>query len=285
MNKLLVVIAGPTAIGKTEVAIAVAKHYDTEIISADARQFYREMNVGTAKPDALQLAEVKHHFINSHSIKEAYNAGQYEEDALKTLDEIYKTNNIAIMAGGSGLYIHAVCNGMDHLPPSDDAIRQALNTEVETLGIASLQEELKQVDPTYFDEVDLANPHRIIRALEVYRLSGMPYSSFRNKTKKDRPFHVIKIGLNMDRKELYHRINNRVDSMIAAGLEEEAKSLIPYKNYQAINTVGYSEWFDYFDGKSTKEQVVEAIKQNTRRYAKRQLTWFRKDPDIRWFKV
>jgi len=283
MNKYLVVILGPTAIGKTEVGIEVAKVYDTEIISADARQCFREMEIGTAKPNAQQLAEVKHHFINHLSISDLYNAGQFEEDALKTLEGIYKSKDVAVMVGGSGLYINAVCNGIDELPTSVEDVRKELIEDLEEKGIGYLQDELKRVDLVYYAEVDLNNPHRIIRALEVYRMTGKPYSLFRNKIKKDRPFKVIKIGLNMERKDLYKRINMRVDGMIQTGLEEEVRGLIPFKKTNAIQTVGYSEWFDYFDGKINRERVIELIKQNSRRYAKRQLTWFGRDEEIKWF--
>jgi len=284
MEKTLVVILGPTGIGKTEVAIEVAKAFDTEIISADARQIYKEMEIGTAKPSPSQLMEVKHHFINTLSITESYNVGQYEQDAMKVLEELYKKKDTAVMVGGSGLYIYALCHGIDEITTSDEDIRKELMLQLNTKGLASLQEELKIADPAYYKEADLANTHRIIRALEVYRKTGLPYSSFRISKKKERPFKVIKIGLNIDRKELYNRINARVDAMIDAGLEDEVKSLLPYKNYNSMNTVGYSEWLAYFDGKFTKEQTINYIKQNTRRYAKRQLTWFRRDPEIVWFK-
>ncbi len=283
MDKLLVVIAGPTAIGKTEVAISIAKKFNTEILSADARQLYKEMEIGTAKPSAEQLHEVKHHFINKLSITEDYNAGQYEIDALKTLEKIYANKDIAIMVGGSGLYINAVCNGFDSMPDANEFIRKELAEELQNKGLQSLQEELLQIDPTYYQEVDLANPIRIMRALEVYRITGKPYSLFRLKVKKERPFKIIKIGLKMDRKILYQRIDDRVDVMINKGLEEEVKTLLPYKDRNALHTVGYKEWLDYFDGKNHQEWVVPMIKQNTRHYAKRQMTWFNKDEEIQWF--
>jgi tRNA dimethylallyltransferase len=284
MDKYLVVICGPTAIGKTEIAIDIAKPFKTEIISADARQFYIEMNIGTAKPSIQQLEKVKHHFINSLSITEDYNAGQFEMDALKVLKDLFQHHNLAVMVGGSGFYINTVCYGIDDLPSSDAIIRKDLIHEFESNGLPLLLQELKQADSVYYNEVDLANPHRIIRALEVYRITGMPYSSFLNKPKKERPFKVIKIGLDIDRKELYNRINKRVDSMIEAGLEREVKSLLSFRNTNALNTVGYSEWFNYFEGKIPLERVIELIKQNSRHYAKRQLTWFGRATEIKWFK-
>ena len=283
MGKYLIVIMGPTAIGKTEVAIDIAKEFKTEIVSADARQFYKEMNIGTAKPSDEQLKEVRHHLINSLNITDNYNAGSFEKDALNVFDAIYKHNDIAVMVGGSGLYINAVCYGIDEMPETNTETREALSEKYSKEGLQSLVDELKQVDPDYYEKVDKANPHRIIRALEVFRNTGLPYSAFLNKEKKQRPFKVIKIGLDMDRKELYKRINGRVDAMIERGLEEEVKSLSDYKQSNSMQTVGYAEWFDYFDRKISLERVIELIKQNSRRYAKRQLTWFRKDKEIKWF--
>jgi len=283
MDKYLIVIMGPTAVGKTEVAINIAKEFKTEIVSADARQFYKEMNIGTAKPSDEQLKEVKHHLINSLNIIDNYNAGSFEKDALKVLDSIYKHHNIVVMVGGSGLYINAVCYGIDEMPETNTDTRISLSEKYSKEGLQSLVDELKQVDPDYYEKVDKANPHRIIRALEVFRNTGLPYSTFLNKEKKLRPFKVIKIGLDMDRKELYKRINNRVDLMIEKGLEKEVKSLSDQKLCNSMQTVGYSEWFDYFDGKISIDRVIELIKQNSRRYAKRQMTWFRKDKDIKWF--
>lgn len=220
---------GPTAIGKTEVAIDIAKEFKTEIVSADARQFYKEMNIGTAKPSDEQLKEVRHHLINSLNITDNYNAGSFEKDALQVLETIYKHNDIAVMVGGSGLYINAVCYGIDEMPETNTEIRAALSEKYSKEGLQSLVDELKQVDPDYYEKVDKANPHRIIRALEVYRNTGLPYSAFLKKEKKQRPFKVVKIGLDLDRKELYKRINGRVDAMIEKGLEEEVKSLSDYK--------------------------------------------------------
>ena len=279
----MVVIAGPTAIGKTEVAIEIAKAFNTEILSADSRQFYKEMEIGTSKPSPKQLMAVKHHFINSLTMTENYNAGQFEEDVLKKLEELFKTKDMVVMAGGSGLYIDAVCNGFDPIPKSDDLIRKQLMSDLETKGLKVLQEELREVDPVFYKEVDLANSHRVIRGLEVYRTTGRPFSSFRNRNQKQRPFKIVKIGLEAEREVIYARINERVDRMIAWGLEEEVKSLLQYKETNALNSVGYWEWFNYFEGTRRLEWVIELIKQNTRRYAKRQMTWFRGDATIKWF--
>ena len=282
-DKVLIVIAGPTAIGKTELAIKIAKHFQTEIISADSRQFYREMEIGTAKPSSEELAAVKHHFINSLSIKDDFSVGDFEEQGLETLEGIFKNHGFAVLVGGSGLFIKAITEGFDILPKADVELRAELNLLFENEGIRPLQDKLKLLDPGYYKEVDLNNPQRMIRALEVSISSGKPFSSFRSKHHANRPFKTIKIGLNIDREQLYNRINLRVDQMIKAGLIEEVSSLLPYRNLNALNTVGYSEIFDAFDKKISFDQAIENIKQNTRRFAKRQLTWFRKDSGINWF--
>jgi tRNA dimethylallyltransferase len=282
-SKYLFVIAGPTAIGKTDLAIRIANQYDTEIISADSRQFYREISIGTAKPSPEELSAVHHHFINSHSVTEEFNVGDFEAAALSVLDNIYKRKNIAVLAGGSGLYINAVTNGFDDLPKGDPAIRQNLNQTFKEEGISPLQHQLKQLDPVYFQAVDINNPQRIIRALEVCLSTGSPFSSFREGTKKERYFKIIKIGLNTDREKLYERINFRVDQMIKSGLVDEVRGMLKYKNFNALKTVGYSEIFEYLEEKISLEEAIEMIKQNTRRFAKRQLTWFRKDKDINWY--
>jgi tRNA dimethylallyltransferase len=279
----LIVIAGPTAIGKTAAAIQIAQKYNTEIISADSRQFYKEMSIGTAKPSTHELAAVKHHFIDSHHINEPFSVGSFEEQGLKLLDELFKNYDIIVMAGGSGLYMNAVCNGFDDLPKADPEIRNKLNLEYREKGIAYLQAELKAKDPAYYAEVDLFNPQRMIRALEVYHTSGIPFSSYRTKQHKTRSFKIIKIGLNTNREQLYTQINNRVDEMIEMGLANEVKKLTPYRNLNALNTVGYSELFSYLDGMFSLDEAVDKIKQNTRRFAKRQLTWFKKDQEINWF--
>ncbi|WP_158824896.1 tRNA (adenosine(37)-N6)-dimethylallyltransferase MiaA [Mucilaginibacter lacusdianchii] len=281
--KHLIVVAGPTAIGKTAAAIVLAQHYQTEIISADSRQFFREMSIGTAKPSPEELATVKHHFIDSHSVTEPFSVGDFERQGINLLEKLFTTHDIAVMAGGSGLYIKAICEGFDDLPQVDPAIRENLNTEFDQQGITYLQEKLKVVDPTYFEQVDQHNPQRLIRALEVFESTGLPYSSYRKGTQQQRPFNNIKIGLDMPREELYERINQRVDVMITQGLVDEVKSLLPYRHLNALNTVGYSEIFDYLDGKTDLNTAIAMIKQNTRRFAKRQLTWFRKDTDIKWF--
>lgn len=282
-DKVLIVIAGPTAIGKTELAIKIAKHFQTEIISADSRQFYREMEIGTAKPSSEELAAVKHHFINSLSIKDDFSVGDFEEQGLETLEGIFKNHGFAVLVGGSGLFIKAITEGFDILPKADVELRAELNLLFENEGIRPLQDKLKLLDPEYYKEVDLNNPQRMIRALEVSISSGKPFSSFRSKHHTNRPFKTIKIGLNIDREQLYNRINLRVDQMVKAGLIEEVSSLLPYRALNALNTVGYSEIFDAFDKKISFDQAIENIKQNTRRFAKRQLTWFRKDSGINWF--
>jgi len=283
INKTLIVIVGPTAIGKTALAIDIAKHYDTEILSADSRQFYKEMEIGTAKPDANELATVKHHFINSHSVTQLFSTGDFEIEALKVIDSIFENHNLAIMVGGSGLYINAVVNGLDEMPEIDLEIREKLNRQFENEGLEAIQNQLRQYDPEYFEKVDQHNPQRMIRGLEVFLSTGQKLSSMLLATKKQRPFNIIKIGLNTERAKLYEQINLRVDKMMENGLLAEVKSLTDFKKYNALNTVGYSEIFDYLEGKLTLENAVSSIKQNTRRFAKRQLTWFRRDEEINWF--
>jgi len=280
----LIVIAGPTASGKTAAGIQLAQQLGTEIISADSRQFYREMAIGTAKPGPAELAQAKHHFVNSHSITDSFNVGDFEQQGLALLDNLFTTHNTVIMVGGSGLYIKAVCEGFDQLPTADPAIREQLNKAYESNGIAYLQEQLKQTDPDYYQQVDLHNPQRLIRALEVFESSGLPFSSFRTAGQRQRPFGVLKVGLSLPREQLYERINLRVDDMIAQGLVDEVRSLLPYRHLNALNTVGYSEIFDYLDGKTDLPRAIELIKQNTRRFAKRQMTWFNKDKAINWVK-
>ncbi|HEY4197249.1 MAG TPA: tRNA (adenosine(37)-N6)-dimethylallyltransferase MiaA [Mucilaginibacter sp.] len=280
--KTLIVIAGPTAAGKTAVAIKLAQLLNTEIISADSRQFYREMTIGTAKPTDEELAAATHYFVNSHSITESFNVGDFEKQSLQLLNELFKTHDKVIMAGGSGLFIQAVSQGFDELPVADRGIREKLNQDFVEKGIQFLQDELKIADPDYYNQVDLNNPQRLIRALEVFEATGKPFSSYRKATVNKRPFDCIKIGLDLQRDILYERINQRVDAMIEEGLVEEVRSLLPYRHLNALNTVGYSELFDYFDGKTDLNTAIELIKQNTRRFAKRQLTWFRKDKEIKW---
>jgi len=284
-DKTLIVIAGPTAVGKTAVAIQLAQHYNTVILSADSRQFYREMNIGTAKPSEEELAAVKHYFINSHSITEDFNVGDYEKQALTLLDELFKVHDVVIIAGGSGLYIKAVCEGFDDLPVADPGIRHRLNQDFTELGIKHLQERLLDVDPKAYRTIDLHNPQRLIRALEVYESTGKPISSFRKAVKNNRPFRIVSIGLNLPRDILYRQINYRADVMIKNGLVDEVRSLLSHRHLNSLNTVGYAELFDYFDGKTDLDQAIDLIKQNTRHLAKRQLTWFRKDKDIHWLEA
>jgi len=282
-KKTLISVVGPTAIGKTALAIQLAKEFQTEIISSDSRQFFKEMAIGTAKPDESELAAARHHFINSHSVTQLFSTGDFEVEALKTLDQIFLDHDVAIMVGGSGLYVNALLNGLDEMPEIDLNIRAFLNQKFEKEGLSAIQKELTQLDPEYFAKVDQNNPQRMIRGLEVILSTGQKLSSMLSATKKERPFNIIKIGLNTDRAVLYDRINKRVDQMIECGLIAEVESLLPYRHYNALNTVGYSEIFDYLDKKISFEDAISAIKQNTRRFAKRQLTWFRRDEEITWF--
>ena len=284
MSKTLIIIAGPTAIGKTALAISLAKHFKTEIISADSRQFYREMNIGTAKPSEAELKEVKHHLINSHSVLDQFNAGDFEKESIELINKLFLNHDQVIMAGGSGLFINAVSHGFDQLPIATEEIRNYFNTILEEKGIKFLQDQLKKIDPVYYKEVDIYNPQRIIRALEVFECSGETFSSLRTNIKKQRPFNIVKIGLNTDRNIVYERINLRVDQMIKDGLIKEVEGLKSFRHLNPLNTVGYSEIFDYLEGKSNREEAIEKIKQNTRRFAKRQLTWFKKSEDIKWYK-
>jgi tRNA dimethylallyltransferase len=282
-TKTLIVIAGPTAVGKTAIAVELARKLQTVIISADSRQFYREMTIGTAKPDAKELAAVKHYFVNSHSITENFSVGDFEKQSLGLLAELFKTHDKVVMAGGSGLFIQAVTQGFDDLPVADTTIRQRLNFEYKEKGIQYLQEKLRAADPVYYLQVDLGNPQRLVRALEVFEATGKPFSSYRKAEPKKRSFDSIKIGLDLPREVLYERINKRVDLMTGNGLVAEVRSLLPYRHLNTLNTVGYSELFDYFDGNIDLDTAISLIKQNTRRFAKRQLTWFRKDKEIKWY--
>ncbi len=283
MKHNLITIVGPTAIGKTALSIKLAKHFNTEIISSDSRQFYKEMAIGTAVPSIEELHTVKHHFIQTLSIKEDYNVGKFEADALNTLDTLFKTYANVIMAGGSGLYVKAVTEGLDEFPDVDPNIRIQLNKQLKNEGIKALQELLKEKDLKGYHTIAIDNPHRLIRALEICIGTGKPYTSFLNTSNKSRSFNTITIGLNADRSILYERINMRVDMMVEAGLLKEAKLLYPFRDYNALNTVGYKELFEHFDGKISLETAISEIKKNTRRFAKRQLTWFRKNDNILWF--
>ncbi|MCO4294699.1 tRNA (adenosine(37)-N6)-dimethylallyltransferase MiaA [Solitalea sp. MAHUQ-68] len=283
-NKKLIVIVGPTAVGKTRAAIELAKYFNTEILSADSRQFFKEISIGTAKPDESELAEAKHHFINSHSIFDEINAGRFEVEALALLDDLFQKYDTLIMVGGSGLYINALCDGLDDLPKADETLRQQIVDRYELEGLSYLQTEVERLDPEYFKQVDVNNPQRLMRALEVCLMTGEPFSAFRKKESKERSFEIIKIGLNLPREELYERINHRVDLMVEAGLLQEAKVMHQHKDIYALQTVGYTELFDYFEDKHDLQRALELIKQNTRRFAKRQITWFNRDKNTHWFK-
>ncbi|MDX6745826.1 tRNA (adenosine(37)-N6)-dimethylallyltransferase MiaA [Polaribacter sp. PL03] len=279
----LITIVGPTAIGKTALSIKLANAFNASIISCDSRQFFKEMTIGTAVPEPEELAAAKHYFIQNRSIFEAYNVGEFERDALEKLEELFTENPVQIMVGGSGLYVDAVLKGLDYFPDVDAKIREELTLKLEKEGIEVLQEQLKKLDLETYNTIAIDNPHRIMRALEVCISSGIPYSTFKNKPKKPRNFNVIKVGLNADREIIYNRINQRVDIMIANGLLEEAKSLYTHKTLNALQTVGYRELFSFFDTIFTKEFAISEIKKNTRRFAKRQLTWFKRDEETLWF--
>jgi tRNA dimethylallyltransferase len=280
--KLLVAIVGPTAVGKTAFSIQLAQHFNTAIISADSRQIFKELTIGTAKPNSEELLAVPHYFINHVSIKENYNAGQYEAEALQVAEKLFQQKDIVILCGGSGLYVNALCNGFDEVPKGNEAIRNKLNNIFNSEGITALQNMLQEKDAVYYRQVDLNNPQRILRALEVCLTTNKPYSSFRKATTKQRPFKILTIGLNNERAKLYVQIDKRVDAMMQQGLLKEVEGLLPYQQNNALQTVGYTELFEYFNGKHTLAQAVELIKQHSRNYAKRQLTWFNKNPQTTW---
>jgi len=279
----LITIVGATAIGKTALSIKLAQHFNTEIISSDSRQFYKEMNIGTAVPSSEELNAAKHHFIQNRSIFDNYSVGQFEKDALQKLDTLFLKNNIVIMVGGSGLYTNAVINGLDYFPEVAPEIRNELNSKLQKSGILELQNQLKELDPESFATLEIENPHRLIRALEICIGTGKKYSTFKNKPKTPRNFTPIKIGLFADRAIMYNRINQRVDIMLQKGLLDEVKKLYPHKNLNALQTVGYKELFGYLDGNYSMDEAIEEIKKNTRRFAKRQVTWNKKDQTINWF--
>ena len=281
--KVVITIVGPTAIGKTALSIKLAQHYNSEIVSADSRQFFKEMAIGTAVPSKNELSAAPHHFIQHKSIEDYFSVGDFERDAISKIKDLHQKNPIVIMVGGSGLYVRAVTKGLDYFPEVAANIREDLNLQLESGGLIPLQEQLKTLDIEAYNTIAIDNPQRVIRALEICIGTGKPYSSFLTNSEKNREFKTINIGLNADRSIIYDRINQRVDIMIANGLLEEAKSLWPHKDLNALNTVGYKELFAYFEGKSTLEFAVSEIKKNTRRFAKRQLTWFRKDDSITWF--
>jgi tRNA dimethylallyltransferase len=282
-NKYLISIVGPTAIGKTSLSIKLAKHFNTEIISADSRQFYKEMQIGTAAPSTDELAASPHHFIHHKSIHDPYNVGAFEKDALLKLNTLFETYNVVIMVGGSGLYVDAVTKGLDDFPEIDSSIRVALNEALEIKGISYLQEKLKHLDILSYNTIAIDNPHRVIRALEICIGTGKPYTSFLNKGKINRPFKTITIGLTADREIIYNRINERVDIMINEGLLNEVKSLLLFQHLNALNTVGYKELFNYFNNEWKLDFAISEIKKHSRRFAKRQLTWFKRDKDTLWF--
>ncbi len=280
---LAIVIVGPTAIGKTKVAIQIAKHFHTEIISADSRQFYQELKIGTAPPSLQELSSVPHHFIGNLHVEESYNISKFENDALTCAEKLFEKHKIIILVGGSGLYIDAFCKGIDVLPDPDPVLRKALHERLNQQGITSLQSELKALDPDYYSKVDSANPSRLIRALEVIKQSGQTYSFLRKQQVKTRPFQICKIGLIRPRMEMYEQINLRVELMMKEGLLDEVKELYQYKHCNSLNTVGYKELFAYLDGEMSIEEAIDKIKVHTRRYAKRQLTWFQRDKETTWF--
>jgi tRNA dimethylallyltransferase len=279
----LISIVGPTAIGKTALSIKLAKHFNTEILSADSRQFFKEMQIGTAAPTPEELSAAKHHFIHHKSIQDSYNVGAFEKDALQTLDTLFKSKNTIIMVGGSGLYVDAVTQGLDNFPKVDSSIRETLNKKIKTEGLAHLQEQLKVLDIQTYNAIAIDNPHRVIRALEICIGTGKPYSSFLNKGKVTRYFETITIGLTSERETIYNRINQRVDMMIEEGLLNEVKTLIPFQHLNALNTVGYKEFFNYLNGEWTLDFALTEIKKNTRRFAKRQMTWFKRNENTLWF--
>ncbi len=281
--KTVLALAGPTAVGKTGVAIALAQHFKTEIVSFDSRQFYRELKIGAAPPSTQELAKAPHHFIGHLSVDEEWSAGQFEKAALKKVEALFKNHNLIILVGGSGLYLRAFCQGLDEMPTVEPHHRTALNAVLETQGLPALQEELAQKDPDFYEKVDLQNPQRIIRALELIRGSGKTYTELRQQSHRQRPFNILKVGLNLPRPQLYARINERVDLMVAQGLVQEAQDLLPYQEKNALQTVGYKELFKYFGGLLSLEEAIVEIKKNSRRYAKRQITWFKKEPGLQWF--
>lgn len=282
-QKILLLIVGSTAVGKTKLCVSLAQKLDTVVVSADSRQFYQEMSIGTAKPSLIEMEGVTHYFVDNKSIAEEYNVGKYEKEVLTFLEDFYLSKQVCLLTGGSGLYVDAVCNGIDEMPEVPQALRKQLNHEYKQFGLDKLVEELNESDPEYSKIVDTKNAQRVIRALEVCRLTGNTYTSFRKKEVALRPFQIIKIGLKRDREELYKRIDKRMDDMIEQGLFEEAKGLIEYRHHNALQTVGYKEIFDYFDGLYNKEEAIRLLKRNSRRYAKRQMTWFRRDEEIKWF--
>jgi tRNA dimethylallyltransferase len=282
-TKTVIIIVGPTAVGKTAFAIEVAKLLNTEIISADSRQCYKELNIGVAKPSAEELQQVKHYFIDSHSVSQEVNAVVFEQYALNIAQKIFETSDVVVMVGGTGLYVKAFAEGLDDIPNADEEVRQNIIAQYEAKGLAWLQNEVQQKDPEFWTVGEQQNPQRLMRALEVKESTGKSITTFRKQSKTERPFNIIKIGLELPREELYERINHRVDNMVAQGLVDEARSLLPFRNLNALQTVGYKELFEYVDDKISLEKAIDEIKKNSRHYAKRQLTWFKKDETVNWF--
>lgn len=282
-QKTCIVIVGPTAVGKTALAIRIAEHFNTAIISADSRQCFREMTIGVAKPSAEELARVHHYFINSHTIHEEVNAMVFEQYALQSVNQIYDSHKVAVMTGGTGLYVKAFCEGLDDMPPVSLTVRQQINEEYQQKGLAWLQQQVAAHDPLYYSTGEIQNPQRLVRALEVKLATGRSIRSWQQGKKAARPFRIVKIGLELAKEQLHQNIHQRVDLMMQQGLPEEVRSLLPWRHLNALQTVGYSELFNYLDGNSTLEEAIAAIKTNTRQYAKRQMTWFRKDIDVQWF--
>ncbi|MBQ3858163.1 MAG: tRNA (adenosine(37)-N6)-dimethylallyltransferase MiaA [Prevotella sp.] len=281
--KTLVVVLGPTAVGKTELCLQIAEHLKIPIINADSRQIFAELPIGTAAPTLEQQQRVKHFFVGNHHIQDYYSAAMYEEDVINMLPKLFQVHNQALLTGGSMMYIDAVCKGIDDIPTVDDQTRNLLKTKLEAEGLPSLVEELKQRDPEHWEIVDRNNPRRVVHALEICYMTGKTYTSFRKNTTKKRPFNILKIGLNRAREEMYTNINQRVLNMMENGMEEEARKVYPFKGLNSLNTVGYKELFDYFDGKISKEEAILKIQSNTRRYMRKQLTWFKRDETIKWF--
>ena len=282
-DKTLIVVTGPTAVGKTALCLELARHYGIPIVNADSRQIYREMKIGTAAPTEAELRQVRHYFVGTLELTDYYSASMYEQEALQVLDELFKESRYALMSGGSMMYIDAVCNGIDDIPTVDGETRTMLKRRLAEEGLERLCDELRRLDPEHYEVVDRKNPRRVVHALEICLMTGQTYTSFRKNERKQRPFRIVKIGLNRPREMLYERINRRVDQMMADGLLEEARRLYPQRELNALNTVGYKEMFAYLDGTWTLDEAVERLKGNTRRYARKQLTWYKKDPDVAWF--
>lgn len=282
-SKRLIVVVGPTAAGKTKLGIALARHFHTDVISADSRQIFREMSIGTAKPGVEEREDVTHHFIDTLSVTDDYNAGKFERDVLSLLDQLFIKHDDVLMVGGSGMYVRAVCEGLDEMPEVPESVRVEILENYRSKGLSWLQQEVMENDPEYFAVVDQMNPARLMRALEIVRTTGLPASNYRVNRRVERPFSVVKIGLEIEREELYERIDARVDKMIDSGLVEEVKRLEQFKSRNALQTVGYQELFDYFDGKHDLDEAIRLIKRNSRRYAKRQMTWFKREEGIQWF--